>query len=96
MNNKLFTLLAVTATALTISACSSMNNPADLPPGKYEKTSTSVDTNGTERQTTNTTDVQYDANGNKKAVVTSKQTTDPKGLFNKTTNESETTYEQDR
>ncbi|MFY9288775.1 MAG: hypothetical protein WAO98_09780 [Alphaproteobacteria bacterium] len=85
-------LLAVTAGAFGLSACTS-DNPATLPPGKYEKTQSSTNAYGTKTEKKIETDVQYDEYGNKKATVKSKTSRDPKGLFNKSTTESETTYE---
>lgn len=58
-------------------------------PGKYESTTSSTDQYGTTTKREDTTDVSVDSSGRKKAVVKSKTTRDPKGLLNKTTNESE-------
>ena len=94
MEKKLVTLVAVSALTLGLSACmqdSVLNNP----PGKYEKTTSSTDANGTTTEHQSSADVSVDANGNKKAVVKSKTTKDPVGLFNKTTtSESNETLEE--
>lgn len=93
MEKKISTLIAVSALALGLSACqdSVLNNP----PGMYEKTSISTDSSGTTREQKSSTDVSVDAQGNKKAVVKSKTTKDPKGLLNKsTTSESTQTIEE--
>lgn len=96
MRNQVLTLCAVAVTGLAVSACST-TNPADMPPGKYERTTTSTNANGTEVTRKSSTDVNVDSHGNKSATVKSKTTEDPKGLFNKkTTSESESTYEEDR
>ena len=90
MEKKLSTLVALSILVslsilvLGLSACmqdSVLNNP----PGKYEKTTSSTDANGTTTEHQSSADVSVDDNGNKKAVVKSKTTKDPKGLFNKTT-----------
>lgn len=91
MEKKLSTLVIVSALVLGLSACS----PLDKPPGKYEKTTSSTDSKGTTTEQQSSTDVSVDAQGNKKAVVKSKTTNDPKGLFNKTTtSESDQTIEE--
>ena len=95
MKKYFFTLMFLSVSILTVSACT-MNDPADMPPGKYERTTTSTDANGTEYKTQKSTDVTVDEDGDKKAVVKSKSTQDPKGLFNKKTTSSESTYEEDR
>ncbi|MBN8530881.1 MAG: hypothetical protein J0L97_03335 [Alphaproteobacteria bacterium] len=63
-------------------------------PGKYESTTTSTDQYGTTVKREETTDVQVDSSGRKKAVVKSKTTRDPKGLLNKTTTETEKRVEE--
>ncbi|MDB5491117.1 MAG: hypothetical protein JWO78_966 [Micavibrio sp.] len=96
MRNHVLTLCALAVTGLAASACST-SSPADLPPGKYERTTTSVNSNGTEVTRKASTDVSVDRYGNKSATVKSKTTQDPQGLFNKkTTSETESTYEEDR
>ncbi len=78
-------VLAVFAAALTLSACHETTPVTTLPPGKYEKTTSSTDANGTTVTRDRETNVTVDEYGNKRAVVESKTTKDPKGLFNKTT-----------
>ncbi len=87
---KLSALLAVCVTTLALSACHTTptRSATDLPPGKYEKSTTSTDANGTTTTRDNTTNVTVDQYGNKHAVVKSDTTKDPKGLFNKTTTSS--------
>ena len=95
MTKQFLALLAVSATALALSACSPERTALDAPPGNYEKTTSSTDANGTTTKTQNSTDVSVDKNGNKTAVIKSKTTKDPKGLMNKTTtNESEQVIEE--
>ncbi len=81
MEKKLSTLVAVSALALGLSACAT-TWPA---PGKYEKTTSSTDANGTTIERKTSTKVDVDEYGNKNAVVKSKTTRDPKGLLNKST-----------
>lgn len=83
MKKTLSTLVTVSALALSLSAC--QDSVLNTPPGKYEKTTSSTDAHGTTTEQQSSTDISVDAQGNKKAVVKSKTTKDPKGLFNKTT-----------
>jgi hypothetical protein len=94
MTKQLFALLAVSTTVLTLSACSPERTALDVPPGNYEKTTSSTDAKGTTTKTQNSTDVSVDKKGNKTAVIKSKTTKDPKGLMNKTTSESEQVIEE--
>ena len=82
---KISALLTICAAALALSACEDHRSATDLPPGRYEKSSSSTDSNGTTTTRDNTTNVSVDAYGNKHAVTTTTTTKDPKGLFNKTT-----------
>ncbi len=85
----------VSAAALALSACSPERTALDAPPGNYEKTTSSTDAKGTTTKTQSSTDVSVDNAGNKKAVIKSKTTSDPKGLLNKTTTkESEQILEE--
>lgn len=86
--NKFLTVTAVTMLALGVSACAEHRAAAtatSLPPGKYEHSSQSTDSRGTRTERESSTNVYVDEYGNKKAVVKSETTRDPKGLFNKTT-----------
>lgn len=95
MKNKLIAFLAVSTTALSLSACMSAQSPTDLPPGKYEKKTSSTDAYGTTTKREMSTEVDRDAYGNKRAVVETETTEDPKGLFNKrTTKTKEVVREQ--
>lgn len=78
------------AILLGLAACSSA--PTTLPPGEYEKTEKSVDPAGTETEQTTKTNVYYDENGNKRATQETETSTDPKGLFNKSTSTTTRTY----
>lgn len=84
------TLLSVSLVALALSGCMS-SHPANLPPGQYERSSTTVDSKGTARAVESSTNVYYDKYGNKKATIDTKTSTDPKGLFNKSTTETHET-----
>ena len=87
---KTLALLGLPLVALTLSGCMA-NDPTNLPPGKYDQSSKSIDSRGTARETDKTTDVYYDKYGKKKATVDTKTSTDPEGLFNKTTTETHET-----
>ncbi len=80
--------LTLSLAALSVSACTMTRSATDLPPGRYESSTKSVDNSGTATKKEATTNVYYDADGNKKATVDTKTTKDPKGLFNKSTSES--------
>lgn len=79
---------------ISVSACSQHKSAVDLPPGQYQHESTTTDANGTDHTTKSTTTVGYDAYGNKKAVVQKKNSTDPRGLMNKSTDSSTTVIEE--
>jgi hypothetical protein len=79
---KTLTLLTIACTAAMFSGCT-YNKSSGLPPGQYEQNSKSVDSDGTSREESSTTDVYYDKQGNKKITVDTERTTDPEGLFNK-------------
>lgn len=89
MKNGLATLVTGLV-VLTMTACASQ--PQTLPPGEYKKTEKSVNDAGTETEKTTTTNVYYDAQGNKRAVQETETTTDPEGLFNKNTTRTVKTY----
>jgi len=82
---KYSTLIAVSVLALVLSACMDKRSALDNPPGTYERTTSSTDANGTTTERKSSTEVSEDRYGNKKAVVKTKTTKDPKGLLNKTT-----------
>lgn len=84
-------ILLASATVLCLGACTS-TDPKDLPPGHYASETQSTGASGTGYDTTKSTDVYYDANGNKRATTSTQTTADPPGLFNKhTVNQSTTT-----
>ena len=85
MEKKLSTLVVLSTLAFGLGACVEEHSALNAPPGKYEKKTSSTDANGTTIEQRSSTDVRVDEYGNKKAVVKSKTTKDPKGLFNKTT-----------
>lgn len=94
MTKHLLVLLTASAAVLGASACTPEQKAMNTPPGTYKSTTTSTDANGTTYKTKDVTDVTVDEYGNKKAVVKSKTTKDPKGLFNKTTSSSEQVIEE--
>ncbi len=85
MSKQLILLSTVLAATLAVSACSSEQRAADLPPGKYQKTTRSTDAYGTTTERRDVTNVTVDEYGDKDATVESETTKDPKGLFNKKT-----------
>jgi hypothetical protein len=93
MNKLALTALAVTS--LTFAACDMQSDPTDLPSGTYENNRESTNSRGTDTKTTATTDVTVDQYGRKKAVVETKTTQDPEGLFNKTTTSESKTIIRD-
>lgn len=92
MKKTFLSLMAVTAATLAIAACS-MNSPTNKPPGTYKSTSEYTDSQGTTHKADQTTHVYKDSSGNKKAVVKTDTSTDPKGLFNKKDSTSTYKYE---
>lgn len=64
--------------------------------GNYEKKVTNVNSAGTKTTYTTKQNVDYDDEGNVDKTVTTKTTTDPKGLFNKSTTKHTESYEEDR
>jgi hypothetical protein len=93
MNKPLLGLCLISLTAL--SACDYHDSALDKPPGTYTTHTTRTDQYGTKYDQDQTTDVMVGPDGNKRAVVRTKDSADPKGLFNKNTNES-TVIEQER
>jgi len=87
MNKKLPILALVSVLALGLTGCMEGHRAMmrEKPEGKYDSTETSTDAKGTTTVKQSTTEVIVDENGNKKEVITSKTTRDPKGLWNKTT-----------
>ncbi len=86
--------LVVVSAITGLAACSSTDRAATLPPGTYKSSTHSTTSNGTDVGKDTTTDVGYDANGNKVVSTKAKTTIDPPGLFNKqsTTTQDTTSY----
>ncbi|NBX02468.1 MAG: hypothetical protein EBR02_00090 [Alphaproteobacteria bacterium] len=85
MKKNITTIITVSALALGVSACMQHEPRASYKhPGTYESTETSTDAKGTTTVKESTTQVTVDNNGNRREVITSKFTKDPKGLMNKT------------
>lgn len=95
MTFKTLTILAASVALIGVTACTN-NSPADLPPGKYEKTTKSTNADGTTTTRRTTTEVDQDRYGNKSATRETETTSDPKGLFNKSKSTSRSTYYEDR
>ena len=94
MSTKVLTLSVAALAMLALPACT--QRATDLPPGKYESTSKSVDSQGTAHEKTTTTNVEVDKYGNKKATTETEKSSDPKGLFNKSTSKTSTTTKENR
>ncbi len=76
--SRIFFLVA----ALTTSACTPENSALSKPPGTYHSDVKSTDANGVTTEHSSTTDVGYNADGSKHAVVQAKTTKKPPGLIN--------------
>ncbi len=83
MTNTILTLAALSALSIGVAACSPTT--IDKPVGTYKTTSKTTTPSGTKTSTDKTTYVYTDKYGNKKATEKTETTTDPKGLFNKST-----------
>ena len=94
MKTKLPILIAVSTLALGLGACTPEQRVLNNPPGKYEKATSTTDSSGTTVDKQSSTNVSVDEYGNKRAVIKSKTSKDPKGLFNKTTNSSTQVIEE--
>lgn len=90
MTSRLTYLIALSAVALGLGACTPEQRVLNAPPGNYENQTSSTDSAGTTTDKKTSTNVSVDQYGNKTAVVKTKTTKDPKGLFNKTTTENST------
>ena len=85
MKNKTVTIIVLSALALGLNACMDMKNAMDMPEGKSERSSISTDAYGTKTERQSSTEVDVDDEGNRKTIVKSKVTKDPKGIMNKRT-----------
>ena len=94
MQKNLTILVTAAALAFGLGACSHEKTVLDNPPGTYERSTTNTDAAGTTTKKKTSTTVSEDADGNKTAVVKSKTTQDPKGLFNKTTSSNTEVIEE--
>lgn len=95
MNKNIPTIITVSALALALGACTPEQRMSHKSgPGTYESTETSTDEKGTTTVKESTTDVTVDQYGNRKEIVTSKSSRDPKGLMNKTSSKTKHTTEE--
>lgn len=87
MNKKLTTLVAISLLTFGLAGCMEGRRAMmhEKPEGKYDSTETATDAKGTTTVKQSTSEVSVDEYGNKKEVITTKTTRDPKGLWNKTT-----------
>ncbi len=96
MTIKTMPLMVAAITLLALPACTGSQRTTDLPPGKYESETSSVNADGTKTTRSTTTEVEQDSDGDKSATTETKTTRDPKGLFNKQTSTSTTKTTEDR
>jgi hypothetical protein len=82
---KMKTILTLCSIALTLPACMHNQGMMHKPLANYERTSSSTDRNGTTTERQTSSRVMTDQYGNRSAVITSKTTENPKGLFNRRT-----------
>jgi hypothetical protein len=87
-------IFAAVILALGLSACMQEDSALDKAPGTYVSESKSTDSAGTTRKNQTVTTVSEDEYGRRSATVTNKGSTDPRGLFNKSTSTDTTTIRQ--
>ena len=86
MNKKLTILATISVLTLGLAGCMENHHPMHpKPEGKYNSTETATDAKGTTTVKQSTVEVMVDENGNRKEIITTKTSRDPKGLWNKTT-----------
>ena len=86
-------LIIMTIATVGLAGCSyASKNPAHKAPGKYETSSKTTTSSGTTVRSDQTTHVEVDQYGNRKATVETETSRDPEGLMNKSTSSSTTTY----
>lgn len=85
----IYSLSLVAFTTLLLAGCTE-TRPA---PGEYTTKTEKTDASGTVHKTNSTTNIYYDQNGKLRGSVDKETTTDPKGLFNKSTTESHKTIQ---
>lgn len=85
MKKNIVTIVTLSSLAFSLNACMDIQNALDTPENKYENTSSSTDSKGTETTRQSSSEIGTDAQGNKHSVIKTKITTDPKGLMNKST-----------
>ena len=96
MNKNITAIIIVSALALNLGACTPEQKLAGKHPGSYQSVETTTDAKGTTTVKESTTVVTVDENGNKKEVITSKITKDPKGLMNKTSSSTTETIRENQ
>ncbi len=87
MNNKPLILAMASIAMLGTTACAQRTSNLP-PPGKYESETTTIDRYGTKTEVQKSTEVELDKYGNRVGTVETKKSTDPEGLFNKSTSTS--------
>lgn len=76
---------------MAVSACTHKEVNTLPAPGKYEKTTKTTNSDGTDTSVTKKAVVSEDRYGNRSATVKTETTRDPEGLFNKSKTTSTTT-----
>ena len=94
MNNTIPAIITFSALVLVLGACTPEQRMSYKSPGSYESTETNTDARGTTTVKTSTTEVTIDEDGNRREVITSKTTRDPRGLGNKTTKKTSQRIQQ--
>jgi hypothetical protein len=88
-------IMALSIALFSISACTQQSTLSRAP-GTYERTAKTTDAAGTTTESKVSEKVTVDSEGNKTAVVKTKKTIDPKGLFNKTTTQTKVVEDEER
>jgi len=91
MNKNILNMGCLCLSVLAVAACTPRSQIATMAPGKYESTTKTTNSDGTDTSVKKTTVVQEDRYGNKSGTVQTETTRDPEGLMNKSTTKSTTT-----
>lgn len=87
--------LIISSAMFVMPSCAQypQTSPKTLAPGEYTNAQRSTSAKGTTTERITNTNVYYDKNGNKAATQETQTSTDPKGLFNKSTSSTTKTYD---
>ena len=86
-----FKFATLSLAVLAVSACTHKEVNTLPEPGKYEKTTKTTNSDGTDTSVTKKAIVSEDRYGNRSATVKTETTRDPEGLFNKSKSTTTTT-----